>query len=289
MTGQRLEVRDTVPSALTDHHAGLAVPPEPGTEETLARLLADVAHVDEVPLDGHFFNDLGADSLLMAHFCARVRKRPDLPSVSMRDIYRHPTINELTAALADTAATAPAPGTTATQKPGRGAPAPTGRPHHVLRGALQLLGYLGYTLLLAFVGARGYDWISAGTGLLDSCLRSVAFGAVLLVVLCALPVIAKWLLIGRWTPQRFRVWSLAYLRFWLVKALILRAGMQVGGLLPGTVGLRVLPPGDPAESRRGRDGSGQRQPEDLLPPPVTYPGPRTPRAVRRLRTLLPYG
>ncbi|MFG6298910.1 acyl carrier protein, partial [Streptomyces rochei] len=65
---------------------------------TLARLLADVAHVDEVPLDSHFFHDLGADSLVMAHFCARVRKRPDLPSVSMRDIYRHPTIRDLTAA-----------------------------------------------------------------------------------------------------------------------------------------------------------------------------------------------
>ncbi|WP_254399722.1 Pls/PosA family non-ribosomal peptide synthetase [Streptomyces sp. AC602_WCS936] len=207
MTVQQSAVRETGPAL--------------DTGETLALLLADVAHVDEVPLDSHFFHDLGADSLIMAHFCARVRKRPDLPSVSMRDIYRHPTIRDLTAAFADTPPPAPAPVAIARpHSPGQRAPEPTGRPHHLLCGALQLLGYLGYALLLAFVGARGYDWISGGAGLLDAYLRSAAFGAVLLVALCALPVAAKWLLIGRWTPRRFRVWSLAYVRFWLVKALI---------------------------------------------------------------------
>ena len=40
-----------------------------------------------MPADSHFFDDLGADSLVMAKFCARVRKRADLPSISMKDIY----------------------------------------------------------------------------------------------------------------------------------------------------------------------------------------------------------
>ncbi|WP_217168121.1 Pls/PosA family non-ribosomal peptide synthetase [Streptomyces sp. AC512_CC834] len=220
MTGQQLEVRNTCLETTPHHHDVLAEPPAPGMAEPLAQLLADVAHVDEVPLDSHFFNDLGADSLVMAHFCARIRKRPDLPSVSMRGIYRHPTVGALAAAFAETPSPAPAPRTIPRENPEKRAPAPTGRPHYVLCGALQLLSYLGYALLLAFVGARGYDWISAGTGLLDAYLRAATFGAVLLVVLCALPVIAKWLLIGRWTPRRFRVWSLAYVRFWLVKALI---------------------------------------------------------------------
>ena len=60
----------------------------------------------EVPVDSHFFADLGADSLVMAHFCARVRKREDLPSVSMRDIYRNPTIRSLAAALGEAQAAA---------------------------------------------------------------------------------------------------------------------------------------------------------------------------------------
>src|SRR3989475_11021226 len=72
-------------------------------ESVFAEVLAGVLRVDRVSVDSHFFEDLGADSLAMAHFCARVRKRGDLPSVSMKDIYRHPTIRSLAAALADVA------------------------------------------------------------------------------------------------------------------------------------------------------------------------------------------
>ncbi|MFI9615836.1 Pls/PosA family non-ribosomal peptide synthetase [Streptomyces sp. NPDC052023] len=218
MTGEQIEVMDTGHAAATQRREGLV----PGTDETLARLLADVAHVDEVPLDCHFFNDLGADSLIMAHFCAQVRKRPDLPSVSMRDIYRHPTIRGLAASLAEAAATAPEAreASARPEVPAQPPAAPTGRPRYVLCGMLQLLSFLGYAFLLAFATARGYDWISAAPGLLGAYLRSVVFGGALLLITCSLPVIAKWLLIGRWKPQRFRVWSLAYVRFWLVKALI---------------------------------------------------------------------
>src|SRR5256885_8668823 len=72
-------------------------------ERIFAEVLADVLRVDRVSVDSHFFDELGADSLVMAHFCARVRKRGDLPSVSMKDIYGHPTIRRLAAALADAA------------------------------------------------------------------------------------------------------------------------------------------------------------------------------------------
>ena len=57
--------------------------------------------VERVSVDSNFFDDLGADSMVMARFCARVRKRPDLPAVSIKDIYQHPTIKSLATALAD--------------------------------------------------------------------------------------------------------------------------------------------------------------------------------------------
>ena len=63
-------------------------------ETVLTIMLAEVMHVERVPPDSNFFDDLGADSLVMAHFCARVRcqapdrRMPDLPPISMRDIYR---------------------------------------------------------------------------------------------------------------------------------------------------------------------------------------------------------
>ena len=34
------------------------------------------------------------------------------------------------------------------------------------------------------------------------------------------PILAKWILIGRWKPRQIRIWSLAYLRFWIVKTLV---------------------------------------------------------------------
>src|SRR5437899_3740724 len=86
MTTTLMDTRDAAPT---------------GVEATFADVLAEVLRVDRVSVDSHFFEELGADSLVMAHFCARVRKRGDLPSVSMKDIYAHPTIRSLAAALAD--------------------------------------------------------------------------------------------------------------------------------------------------------------------------------------------
>ena len=82
--------------------------PESTTESTFADVLAEVMSVERVSVDSNFFDDLGADSMVMARFCARVRKRPDLPSVSIKDIYQHPTIRSLATALTD-AVPVPAP------------------------------------------------------------------------------------------------------------------------------------------------------------------------------------
>ncbi len=70
------------------------------TEGALAGVLAEVLGVERVPVDGHFFDDLGADSMVMARFCARVRKAPDLPPVSMKDVYQHPSVRSLSKAVA---------------------------------------------------------------------------------------------------------------------------------------------------------------------------------------------
>ncbi|WP_407555262.1 phosphopantetheine-binding protein [Streptomyces sp. Pv4-95] len=202
--------------------------PSTDTELVLAATLADVIGTGDVSLDGHFFDDLGADSLVMAHFCARVRKQADLPTVSMKDVYRNPTIRTLSTAVGasapaasaactevDAPSSAPAPASDAAP-----APAPTNRAQYILCGVLQLLAFLGYSYLLALITTRGYEWISAGSGVFDVYLRSVLFGAAGLLVLCSLPIVAKWVLIGRWKPQQIPVWSLSYVRFWAVKTLI---------------------------------------------------------------------
>ncbi|OIK23308.1 peptide synthetase [Streptomyces malaysiense] len=162
----------------------------------------------------------------MAQFCARVRKRPDLPSPSMRDIYRYPTIRDLAGALApaapppdEAAGTAAAPAAPAPAAP----PAPlprTSRLSHLLCGTFQLLAFLAYSFASGLVTGTGYEWVADGNGVADIYLRSLLFGGAGFIALCVFPVIAKWLLVGRAKPADFPVWGLAYTRFWLVKALL---------------------------------------------------------------------
>ncbi|MFF4032951.1 Pls/PosA family non-ribosomal peptide synthetase [Streptomyces sviceus] len=191
------------------------VAPVDGTAQVLAEVLAGVVKTDQVHLDSHFFDDLGANSLVMAQFCARVRKRDDLPQVSMRDVYGHPTIRGLATALAQVPATAPAPA-----RPAEPPPPPGSNARHALCGVLQFLVFAAYCFAAGVATAEGYSWMSDADGLLMVYLRSLVLGGALFLALCALPVVAKWVLVGRWKEAEFPVWSLAYVRFWLVKALL---------------------------------------------------------------------
>jgi non-ribosomal peptide synthetase-like protein len=206
-------------------------------ERVFAQLLAQVLRTDDVPVEDDFFDDLGADSLVMAQFCARVRKRGGLPSVSMKDVYAHPTIRRLTAAVADAIPAA---------KPAAEQPTPTSAREYVLCGALQALFYLGYSYLGVLAAIGGYQALVAGTGGAERFARLVLFGAVAFLVLCAVPIAAKWLLIGRWTPRQIRLWSLDYIRFWVVKTLIrsnpapyLFVGSPLYGLYLRALGAKV--------------------------------------------------
>ena len=201
--------------------------PATGAAGMLAEMLADVMKVEQVPVDSHFFDDLGADSLVMAKFCARVRKREDLPSVSMKDIYAHPTIRSLAESFGlaeveakvdlDAIATLIRPRDPMLVRPA----APASTRQYIMCGALQLLFFLGYAWVAAIVGARAYEWISAAKGSYEEIyLRSVVFGGAGFIVLCTVPILAKWVLIGRWKPRQIRIWSLGYVRFWIVKTLV---------------------------------------------------------------------
>jgi non-ribosomal peptide synthetase-like protein len=181
--------------------------------EEYAALLAGVLKVAHVPVESHFFDELGADSLLMAQFCARVRKRSDLPTLSIRDIYATPSIAGLARAVA---ARAPTPVAAPAPEP----PTPTSALEHVTCGALQILFYLGYSYLGVLAVITGYEWMVEGATGLSLYLRLTLFSGAGFLVVTALPIAAKWLLIGRWRAQRIRLWSLGYVRFWVVKTLI---------------------------------------------------------------------
>src|SRR2546428_12921169 len=183
-------------SMIQDRCAGATT----GTERIFGEALADLLRVDRLSVESHFFDELGADSLVMAHFCARVRKRGGLPSVSMKDVYAHPTISSLAAAVAD-AVQAPRPSAAGALEP----PTPTSAREYVLCGALQALFYLGYSYLGVLAAIQGYQWMVEGSQGVESYLRLVLFSGVALLVVCAVPIAAKWLIIGRWKPQSIRI------------------------------------------------------------------------------------
>ncbi|MGW3965128.1 Pls/PosA family non-ribosomal peptide synthetase [Amycolatopsis sp. NPDC005003] len=186
------------------------VPPETPAERILAGALAEVFRLDRVSVTAHFFDDLAADSLLLAKFCARVRESGELAPMPVKQLYLHPTVRE----LARVAREAEPP------------PATTGTPHrpgpwaHRLCGAVQLLVFLAYVAVSAVLVDTGYAWVSAASGLLDGYLRAVAAAGAGFAALSVLPVAVKWLLVGRWKPGEIPLWSPAYLRFWTVKTVV---------------------------------------------------------------------
>lgn len=201
--------------------SGTYTAPATPAESSLAVQLGAVLGLDRVSTDAHFFNDLGANSLLMAHFCARVRREADLSAPAMQDVYQHPTIRQLaqlltavkTEAAAGPAGTAGMPPTHAVTMP------PASIFQYVACGAIQLAIFLGYTTYAALLLVFGYEWMSGGRDVVEIWLRSMGFGAAMFLVLSATPIIIKWLLVGRWKPGEIQIWSMAYVRFWIVKTL----------------------------------------------------------------------
>src|SRR2546430_6823935 len=134
----------------------------------------------------------------------------------MKDIYRHPTIRSLAAALADAA---PKPVQTSVSAAIEAA-TPTSTREYILCGALQAFFFLAYSYLAVAGIAWSSRWVSSGSSAVEACGRLVLARSAAFLLVCAVPIAAKWVLIGRWKAQQIRLWSLAYVRFWIVKTLI---------------------------------------------------------------------
>ena len=262
-------------AARGDHTA-----PATDTERALAELLAGVLAVNQVSADSHFFNDLGANSLLMAMFSAAIRARGGLPPVSMKEIYLHPTVRSLAAALPE-----PGPAFPPAAEPPGPARRARGTLAYLLCGAAQLLAFIAYLAGLSVAVDAGAAWATAGGGPLGIYLRLVVFGGGGLLAVGILPIVAKWLLIGRWKPRRIRAWGLAYFRFWLVKTMTVAnpAGPAAAGHpavrgVPAGAGRQDRPPGGdlhPARARLHRPADhrrGQRDPQGHLLQRLPCPG-----------------
>ncbi|HEY1966735.1 MAG TPA: amino acid adenylation domain-containing protein, partial [Pseudonocardia sp.] len=201
--------------------AGEHIAPTTEAERALASALAGVLGVAEVSVDSHFFDQLGANSLVMAQFTSRARKLAGMPPISMKDVYQSPTIRQL-AAAGGGARAAVSPGAQVSTLPERVRASSLG---YALTGVVQALLFVVAAYLSAQVLTKGFSWIAAATTIPMALERAAGLTVGSFAAASIVPVLAKWVLVGRWRPGTIRLWSAGYVRFWLVKTLIQNSPM----------------------------------------------------------------
>jgi non-ribosomal peptide synthetase-like protein len=232
-----LEQIDEIPMTTSDKADRKALPP-PGqrasrmparevvvasneTERLLTETLAAVLGQDTISVDADLFDEIGASSLALTQFSTALRKKHGLPRITIKEMYEARTLRDLATLLG---AGQPGVGNSGTDERGQAAPpAPvvTGSSvRFALTGLAQLVCYLAMALLVGWVPELGYEWVSGAPDLLVGFGRAIAFSAASFVGFAALPVLVKNLLVDRWKATEIPLWSLGYLRFWLVKTLI---------------------------------------------------------------------
>ncbi len=215
LASQKADRKALSPPALPRMTAasGPYVAPETPTEAIVASTLAAILGIEKVSIDDKFFEQLGLDSLRVAEFLWQLN--PQLPGVtaSIMDVYLSPTVRAMAATI--------------DRKQAVAMPAETAPPAYVastfsytLCGTLQAISYLVLFGLYTGLAIVGYQSINGAQGVLDLATRSLAFSAASLLFLSTLPVIAKWLLIGRFKTGKIKLWSLDYFRFWLARLMV---------------------------------------------------------------------
>jgi len=215
------------------------VAPRTETEATVAEALAEILSMAAVSVEDHFFEDMGANSLLMAQLSSALRERIPQANLSMREIYLNPTVTKLAKVIDSTA-------NTASDAPP--APIEPRRPYHKASnfayygcGFLQLTTYILALVIGAYVFVYSYLWVIEPIDWFGIYLRTLVVAVALFLLVLFLPVALKWMLIGRWTEQEFPVWSLRYFRFWLVKLVVESSPVEaLGGPLLYAFYLRLL-------------------------------------------------
>jgi non-ribosomal peptide synthetase-like protein len=209
------------------------VVPNDSTERKLMDVWNTLLGTQRVSVDDDFFLDLGGHSLLAARMVSELRKSSDnagFASLTMRDVYSHPTISRLASAINARVKTRVAEMSCA--------PRDTPRVRHFLAGTIQ-------TVSLYFVfGFRGAQWITPWLvwllllrhhSALESGLWALASGVASLPAAILIAACAKWILLGRVKAGCHPLWGWYYLRWWFVQTLVQSVPLaRLGGtpLLP---------------------------------------------------------
>ncbi len=202
------------------------------TERRIADVWEALFDPQPVSIDADFFLDLGGHSLLAARMVSALRKDARFASVSMADVYDHPTVASLAVALDARAVEGELDRNAPTAAVYDRITAPTKdvRVRHFLSGVVQSACLY---LVFGFGAAR---WTTPylvyflmqvqGRSALESAEWAAAITALIFPAMFLVAIGSKWLLLGRIRPGRHRLWGGYHLRWWLVQNLIETAHMD---------------------------------------------------------------
>jgi non-ribosomal peptide synthetase-like protein len=226
-------------AALVSAERTMVLPASP-LEAAIATAWARLFQVQQVSTDQDFFLDLGGHSLLAAKAATLVRDATET-DLAVRDVYQHPTVRRLAAALERRRAGAgegeDAPAAEPTSRAAfESVPASTRRRSAILQAVSLYLVY-GIATLPAFALLLIEIAVIRGSVTL---VTGIGYGLLLILaswpVLLAFSIVAKWLLIGRYQPGEHPLWGSYYFRWWLVGRLTALSG---AGALAGTPAMPV--------------------------------------------------
>jgi non-ribosomal peptide synthetase-like protein len=192
-----------------------AVAPRTKLEQRIATVWTKLFAPLPVSVLDDFFLDLGGHSLLAARMVSELRKEPPFQSLSMLDVYQHPSIERLAAQFEKSSQTEAPPVSAETSS------IPWSR--HFLCGCVQFIALgpiLGFFALQWLAPFLTYTWmIEDEYDYHDAIFGALAIFIVLYPAMLLAAIIVKWLVIGRYRPGKYPLWGGYFLRWWFVTAI----------------------------------------------------------------------
>lgn len=261
-----LELLDVLPTMVSGKIDRKALPPptwpamahEDGhqsldpLQQQIHEIWCEVFDRKSIPLDANFFTDLGGQSLRVAQVISVLRHISPYQMISMGDLYEYPSLRDFCAHLAKLSSS---DGAKVLHSSDAIANKKVSSHRYFGMGLMQLLFLTFY--LGAFFAPMGLllhvidwdkpfweGWSAQRADMETFFSTAIPFGAaqahqawllllpmVMLAQSFILPVLTKWLIVGRLKPGRYPLWGGTYFRWWVARRMMLVAPVY---LLAGT-------------------------------------------------------
>ena len=196
--------------------------PSNETESKIAIVWSEILGINDISIDADFFQELGGHSLLAAIVISKLRENPQFQDLAVLDIYQHPTIAKLAAALANRQQHP------ASNQHGESSERPLAEPLRMRiakpRPNGNIWAILGMYLLYFMYSTPIVLPFSIFDTLHDEgwnkYIALAMSGVVLLTIhpfLLLISIALKWLVIGKYKAGSYPLWGNYYWRFWFIQ------------------------------------------------------------------------